>query len=155
MALSTDSQCENHVRGPFRALHRLAPSQEPGRDVGERQGQLTLKQDGHTWGEARSRRSKSTSFSMVLLASPAPKAAPASSQGRHTLTNHADSSDPEAACTQRTSSVCTRELRHPERKDCFQNYCRGRGTQSWVGCALSLVLEFLSPEQPDRSGVGV
>lgn len=34
---------------PSEPCTRLAPSQEPGRGIRERQGQLTRKQDGHIW----------------------------------------------------------------------------------------------------------
>lgn len=124
MALSTDSQCENHVPGPFRALHSACPL--PGaRKRHPRAARTTDSEAGRTYmdiygekpvpGEAKA--CPSPSFLWLLWSR---KAAPASSQGRRTPTNHADSSGPEAAFTQRTFSLCTGELSSPEEKTVFR-----------------------------------
>lgn len=141
MALSTDSQCENHVPGPFRALHSACPL--PGaRKRHPRAARTTDSEAGRTYmdiygekpvpGEAKA--CPSPSFLWLLWSR---KAAPASSQGRRTPTNHADSSGPEAAFTQRTFSLCTGELSSPERKRLFSELLRRQRNRE-LGVLLTL-----------------
>lgn len=144
---------------PSEPCTRLAPSQEPGRGIRERQGQLTRKQDGHIW-TFMGRSPFQEKQKRVLLHRSSGFSGPGR-QHQHPHKEDAPRLITQTARVPRPLSPRGRFLSVPESsalqrgKDCFQNYCAGRGTESWGCCSLSLVLEFLSPEQPDRSGVGV